>query len=284
MSSSPADVTPELSRKMHRTLEAYHGIVYFAPEPEARYQELGLTGRSGYFASRSAALGAVPAEVVIAAFFNFEPGLVRSAMGGVWERTTPEEVLAARDRGIDETLRRMLGDAVDSPEVREAAELAHLAAGDLSPVGRPLFAGHARLPWPDEPHMVLWRAQTLIREYRGDGHVASLVAAGLESGCEALVQHASTGEIAGEVLRTSRAWSPEAWARAVAALADRGWVDADGVATDEGRRVRNDIEDATDALALAPWRRLGRERADRLRELVRPLSRAIVASGELGFR
>lgn len=281
---APTGVTPELARKMHRTLEAYHGIVYFAPDPEARYRSLGLTGRSGYFASRSAALGAVPVEVVIATFFNFEPGLVRTAMDGVWDRTTPAEVLAARDAGIDETLRRLLGDAIDSPEMREAAELAHLAAADLAPVGRPLFAGHSRLPWPDEAHMVLWRAQTLIREFRGDGHVAALVAAGIASGCEALVQHASTGEIAADVLRTTRAWSTDSWEEAVASLAARGWVDADGHATDEGRRVRDGIEDLTDRLALAPWLRLGRARSDRLRELVRPFSRTIVASGELGLR
>ena len=78
------------ARKMHRTLEPYHGVVYFAPEPAAAYRELGLRGRSGYFASRSAAMGAVEVDVVVATFFNFYPDLVRGAMDGVWDRVTPE--------------------------------------------------------------------------------------------------------------------------------------------------------------------------------------------------
>jgi hypothetical protein len=278
------DITPELARKMHRTLEAYHGVVYFAPDPAARYEALGLTGRSGYFASRVAAMGAVDTEVVVATFFNFDPQLVRTSMDGVWDRVSPDEVLAARDAGADEMLRRLLGDAVGSSEMHEAAELARLAATDLPVSGRPLFAGHARLDWPDEPHMVLWRAQTLIREFRGDGHLAALLTCGIENGCEALVQHASTGEIPADVLRSSRAWSREAWAQTVDTLVDRGWVHPDGSATEEGRRIRDEVEALTDRLALAPWRRLGRDGSDRLRELVRPFSRTIVASGELGFR
>ena len=274
---------PLLARKMHRTLEPYHGIVYFAPEPAAAYVAIGLAGRSGYFASRSAAMGPVPAEVVIATFFNFHPELVRRSMEGVWDTVSPDAVLTARHDGVDATLQRILGDAVDSPEVHEAAELARVAATDLPMPGRPLFAAHAALPWPTAPHMVLWHAQTLIREFRGDAHVACLLEAGVASGCEALVQHAASGEVPAGTLRSSRQWPDDEWGEAVAALVERGWLHPDGSATPAGSAVRDRIEARTDELAMAPWRQLGQEGADRLRALVRPLSQAIVASGELGF-
>lgn len=271
-----------LARSAHRTLEPYHGIVYFAEEPRTAYEELGLKGRSGYFASRSAPMGAVAAEVVVATFFNFSPELVHRAMAGVWDVVTPSEVLDARLRGIDATLRRILGDAIESDEVVEAAELARRAATDLPLPGRPLFAGHAGLPWPDEPHLALWHAITLLREFRGDGHVTALVEAGVATGCEALVSHASVGDVPAEVLRTTRAWSREQWAEATAALRFRGWVDAEGRATEGGRAVRDAIERRTDELALPAWGRLEEADVQRLRVLVRPFSRAIVASGELG--
>jgi len=276
-------MTAELARKMHRTLEVYHGIVYFAPEPAARYEALGLSGRSGYFASRSAAMGAVDAEVVVATFFNFNPDLVRRALDGVWARVSPDQVLDARHAGADEMLRRTVGDAIDSDEMVEASEIARRAATGLEPAGRPLFAAHARLPWPDEPHMVLWHAQTLIREFRGDGHIACLVEAGVDSGCAALVQHAATGEITADALRMSRSWSEQDWDATVARLAERGWVEPDGSATAEGARVRQAIEDRTDELAMAPWNSIGTDDADRLRTLVRPFSRAIVAAGGFGL-
>jgi len=276
-------MTAELARKMHRTLEVYHGLVYFAPEPAARYEKLGLGGRSGYFASRAAAMGAVDAEVVIATFFNFNPALVRNALDGVWARVSPDQVLDARHAGADAMLRRTVGEEVHSDAMVEAAEIARRAATGLEPAGRPLFAAHARLAWPDEPHMVLWHAQTLIREFRGDGHIACLVEAGVDSGCAALVQHAATGEITADALRTSRAWSQDEWDATVARLVERGWVHPDGSATEEGARVRAAIEDRTDELAMAPWETIGADDADQLRALVRPFSRAIVGSGGFGL-
>src|SRR5690606_10444794 len=130
---------------------------------------------------------------------------------------------------------------------------------------------------------VLWHAQTLLREFRGDGHIACLLEAGVRTGCEALVQHAATGEIGAEVLRTSRAWPEDVWAATVADLHDRGWVDAAGDATAEGTAGRDRIEARTDELAMAPWERLGQDDSDRLRALVRPFSRAIVAGGDYGL-
>ena len=275
---------PAVARKTWRTLEPYHGLVYFAPEPVAAYAAVGLTGRSGYFASRSAPMGAVSTEVVQATFFNFEPSLVAAAMEGVWTTVSPEQVLAARLDGADAALRNALGDGVVAgDEVAEAAAIARTAAEACTVEGRPLYAGHASLGWPAAPHLVLWHAISLLREFRGDGHVACLLVEGL-SGPEALVVHGASGEVDPSVLRTSRAWSDDGWAAASARLVARGWLDGAGGLTAEGRAGRQRIEDRTDALALPPWEVLGEERCERLRALVRPMSKAIVAGGAFGFR
>jgi hypothetical protein len=273
-----------LARKMHRTLEAYHAVGYFTPET-GPYTQLGLTGRQPYFAARSAALGAVPVEVVIATFYNFHPDLVRRALDGVWDRTTPAAVLEARAASIDAGLRAILpGDVVVSPEMTEAAGLARVAAEvaaeDLA--GRTLFAAHAALPWPEGDHLVLWHALTLLREHRGDGHIAALVVAGFDP-CEALVTHGATGTdvVTAKILQSSRAWSDAEWKAAGDRLRDRGLLDGDDALTEAGTRLRQQVEDETDVAAARPWAALGTEKADRLRALVRPFSRAVVDSGIL---
>jgi hypothetical protein len=271
-----------LARKMHRTLEPYHGFVYFAPEAHEAYAAIGLTNpRTGYFASRSAAMGPVPAEVVIATFYNFAPTLVRRAIPAAWSIAAPSQILEARLLGVDEVLRRVLADELSSPELAEAAELAGRAAAACPIAGRPLFAAHAALAWPDETHLRLWGAITELREFRGDGHIAALVGQEL-SGCEALVMHDASGELPTGVLQSSRARSDEEWAEAIEHLQARGWLDADGALSDVGRSARVDLEARTDELAMAPWRELGEESSDRLRALVRPWSRALVASGTFG--
>ncbi len=253
-------------------------MIYFAPEAAAAYGELGLTGRAGYFASRSAALGVVPAPVVVATFYNFNPDLVRESITAAWSTTDPGAVLAARYAAADRALRGALGDAIGSPELHRAAalgrEAAETIAGDVA--GRPLFAAHAALSWPTEPHLVLWHAQTLLREYRGDAHVAALLTAGL-SGIEALVTHAASGAVPAETLRTSRSWSEEDWNRAVAGLRERDWLtgDADPTFTPAGAARRADIEKATDENSVAPYAHIGEPACAELQELVRPFSRAL---------
>jgi hypothetical protein len=271
-----------LARKMWRTMEPVHGMIYFAPEAAAAYADAGLDdARAGYFASRAAPMGAVPAEVVIATFFNFNPVLVRRAIPRAWELSSPARLLAARLDAADAALRRVL--PVSSPEMEEAAALARTAASApaMSVAGRALYAGHASQPWPDAPHLVLWHALSLLREYRGDGHIAALVAEGV-SGIEALVIHAGTGEVPRAVLQDTRAWDDASWSAAVSALVERGWVTADGSLTDAGRSHRARVEDLTDRLAMAPWEHLGDESCDRLRSLVRPFSQAVVGSGTFG--
>lgn len=269
-----------IGHKTWRTLEPYHSAIYFVPESPEEMAAEGIDDLwRGYFASRSAPMGPVAASVVVATFFNFEPTFVHASVDGVWDGVTPERVLAARLRAADRMIRRFLGDAVGSDDMAEAAGHARIAAETAIQhvEGRPLFAGHASLPWPDDAHLVLWHAQTLLREFRGDGHVALLAAEGL-SGCEALITHAASGVIGADGLKATRRWSDEQWAAAQESLRARGWLDGAGEFTADGRSARERIERRTDELAVAPYAALGEERCDRLRQLVRPWSKVMVAA------
>jgi hypothetical protein len=232
----------------------------------------------GYFASRAAPLGAASPGLVTAVFFNFHPAMVARALPDAWALASPEDVLAAQLAAADAALRRLIPEHVGSAALAEAAALAREAAEAPPLAGRPLFAALRCLPWPEQPHLVLWHASTLLREHRGDGHVAVLTAAGLD-GCEAHVTQAATGAVPRETLQSNRKWSDEEWAAAEDRLRQRGWLDADGRLTETGRAGRADIEARTDVLAEIPWRTLGPERSERLLELLAPLARAISDAG-----
>jgi hypothetical protein len=254
-------------------------MIYFAPETDEQLIAAGLRpGRMCYFASRSAPMGQVVADVTTATFVNFNPDLVAKYIPRAWTLASIDAILAARLRGADLALRRLLGEAVESAELCELAELAREATTALRPEGRPLYAGHAALPWPDEPHLVMWHAATLLREFRGDGHTMALARAGL-TGLESIVTHTATGRgFTVEAAKNLRGWSDEQWRDAQTELAKRGLMDGDAL-TDEGMAVRGRVEADTDELDAAPWNHLGTERTTRLIELGKGLTRVIVANG-----
>jgi hypothetical protein len=264
---------------MWPAFETYHAHIYFVPEAAEAYRRLGLKGGwMSYFASRSAPLGSASPELVTAVFFNFHPAMVARALPDAWGLASPEDVIAARLQTADVALRRLIPDHVGSPAEAEAAALAREAVEAPALSGRPLFAALRSLPWPDRPHLVLWHACTLLREHRGDGHVASLTAAGLD-GCEAHVTVTATGAVPRSTLQDNRKWSDEEWAAAEDRLRARGWLDAAGNLTDAGRAGRAEVESRTDELAEEPWRALGEERTERLLGLLTPMARAINDAG-----
>jgi hypothetical protein len=254
-------------------------MIYFAPEVGSELGELGITHpRAQYFAQRSAAMGAVGPGVVAATYYNFNPGLIARFVPGVWATASPADVLNARLRAADGALRRLLGSAVSSRECERTSVLARRATEACRPEDRALYAAHADLPWPDEPHLALWHAATLLREYRGDAHLHALLGAGL-TGLEALVLHTATGRgFLVEFAQATRGWSAEQWGEASAALRERGLVTGDGGLTEEGAAFREGIETETSRLSTAPYASLGDD-TDELAELVAGLTRTILAAG-----
>ncbi|WP_222196000.1 SCO6745 family protein [Modestobacter italicus] len=267
-----------LVSRAHRRLEPLHSHVYFAPETDQELTAIGIRpGRMVYFAGRAAAMGAVGPGVVTATFANFAPSIVARHLPRAWTLASPEQVLTARTAAARASLTRLLG-GVDGPELAELAELLREACTALTPEGRPLYAAHADLPWPDEPVLQVWHAVTLLREHRGDGHVLSVVRHGL-TGLEALITHTLTGRgFTQESAQLSRGWSDEEWAAALAGLTDRGLV-ADGALTAAGEQLRTELEQETDALSAAPFVHLGAARTERVAELGGALTGRLLAAG-----
>jgi hypothetical protein len=268
-----------LARRFFDRLEPVHAVTYFAPEARAALDGLGYRGFwMGYFAARSAPLGAVPAEVVTATFYNFAPHRVAKALPAAWEVAPPADALRVREESAAVALRRY--GVGNDDEVGVAADLAARAAVSATADGRPLFAANLSLAWPDDPVAKLWHACTLLREQRGDAHVAVLVTEGI-SGREANVLHAVAGRVPKEMIMRSRDYDDEQWTLFSDRLAARGLLTANGELSDAGRALKQRIEDATDALALPVLDALDDDEVETLFRALTPITRKVVAGGDL---
>jgi hypothetical protein len=270
-----------VARKMWRLFDTLHAVTYFAHECDEEFRACGLKGFwMGYFAGRSAPMGAVEPAVATATFYNFAPKMAARALPDAWGLASPATVLDARLAGIDRAFGRIFGSDRDSGDVAAAAEIARRTAESVTIVGRPLAAGNAALAWPSDPMLVLWQATTILREHRGDGHVAALVNAGL-NGLEAHISFVGAGGVSRAVLQPARGWSDEEWEGAERAMVERGWLDqADRVSlTPVGLTAREQIEEATDRMAAEPWDRIGDQATDELRALLRPMASRIASLG-----
>lgn len=270
-------VTLEQVRAVHTVTELVHAIAYLCPEVQAEYEQLGLEPRGqGYVAGRAAPMGRVGPGVSTATFYNYSPALHHYALPAAWELADPDQVLVARARGVQAVYERV---AAPTDGLEELTELAERAADGLSFAGRPLAAANAGVELPEQPFAAAWQALTVLREYRGDGHIAALCIAELDP-IEALVVYAAwQSTVSARFLQATRGWEDDAWPAAEERLRSRGWLDDGGELTEVGRTERNAIEEATDRLAAAPYEALGREGTERLFELARPLAAALNENG-----
>ncbi|GAA3009099.1 hypothetical protein GCM10010447_43210 [Streptomyces fulvorobeus] len=272
---------PRAGRRCHNALNPVHSTVYFSPDLGKEMGALGIADAdAAYFAARSAALGAVGAGTVSATFYNFNHELVARHLPAVWSVASPQAVLDARLRAADTTLRRLLGEeTIASAGLAEAAQLALRATEGCTRHARPLYAAHADLPVPQEPHLAYWHAATLLREHRGDAHLAALLAAGLDP-VEAMVSHTATGKgMAPRWILATRGWRRADWEAAAERLRVRGLLDAEGELTEAGVALRAGLEEATDEMDAAPYEHLGAEGVERLTELGRGYLFAAASAG-----
>jgi hypothetical protein len=266
-------VTMSLARRAWTLYEPIHAIVYFAPEAPEAYKAAGLRGGwMGYFASRSAPMGAVSPGLVTAVFYSFQPAMVARAIPDAWQFSSPEQALTARTAAADSALRRLWGEAVDSVAVAEAATAAMNLARRLRGGGRPLYTATAALEEPEAPHLKLWHACTLLREHRFDGHVAALTVHGLD-GLESLITAIAAGSgMDAATMRRFRGWTEEEWDEGVERLRDRGILDDVGELTAQGRALRTEAEEMTDRLAAGVWESIDASQVDHLFERLRGLA------------
>jgi hypothetical protein len=242
------------ARLLGSVLEPIVAQVYFAPECHSAYEALGFDGSTreyngvaqpdgpAYFTSRGSLLGQVPGTVVAAAFGVFNPEVVVPCVELGWQRTDAATICAARTKGGVAQLRRIVGEEPDGLD--RANELLARAVEPLRPEGRALFAGLCALGVPDDPLTALWRRGDMLREYRGDSHIAAWVSAGLDATEIGLLTELYWGMPLRSYART-RAWTAEQFDAATERLESRGLM-ADGAFTAAGRELRERIELDTD--------------------------------------
>lgn len=277
-------VTLDTVNRLHELTTRLHVPIYFAREAADEYAKEGVEGRGGYFGSRTAAMGELPTESVIATFYNFSPDVVSPAMDGMWETTTAEEMQLARWR-----LAALIFDSVGRDEswtdgVAEANGVLRGVVDGLDWGGRVMAAGNYdalglldRSPWADDALVRLWQLATIVREWRGDAHIALLVSEPLSPVECTVITHAQYGGFT----KDSRGWAADAWDAAVARLVDRGWISDEETLTAEGKQRRDALEERTNDLSRAMWAGMSDADVNHLGDLLEPVVDAIIESGRL---
>ena len=272
------------SRQLAAALEPIAGQVYFSPECHANYQALGfgegrgvqdgvaMSNRVAYFTSRGSVMGQVSGQVVAATFAVFNPDLVIPSVEEGWKLTDATSICSARDRGAIAQLERILG---ASPiGVDRARELLQRAVDPLRLEGRALFAGLRSLAMPTTALGATWRLADMLREYRGDSHIAAWLSEGLDAVEVCLL----TDVFSGLPMRTysaTRGWRTEQFDPATERLVSRGLLEVNGDAfTAAGREIRIRIELNTDKQMHAAMHAIEDDLAE-LMEILAPMAQAI---------
>lgn len=266
-----------VSRRFWQGIEVIHDVVYFAPDIRERFDAIGLKGWwMAYFASRSAALGTPGPELVTALFYGFTPSMVARALPDAW-------TLASRDNVLDTRLqlaRDALTPAVADTDVEPVAVALETIVDGLDFAGRPLAAAHASVPRPTDELGRLWWAATVLREYRGDSHVALLTANDVD-GAAANALAVADGR-APERQREARGWTEDEWDAAFGRLASRGLVEG-RTATPAGHLFRDRLEDDTDRVSGAHFNDDMRALAEAAEDTLLDIAQAVRASGAVTF-
>ena len=265
------------ARRLRDLIEPIAGAVYFLPETTAAYEALGFAPRSGmtpapsYFVSRGGCLGQVPGSVIAAAFGVFNPAVVEPFVAQGWATASVDAVLDARLAGTVSGLTRILGSGPEG--AARATELLYRCADHAPFEGRMLYAGLKALPRPGSVIGDLFRSADLVREHRGDSHIAAWISHGLDAVEAQILQELWWRRPIGPYTLT-RGWSLDDIAAGRSRLSADGLLDGDTL-TDAGEALRGSVEDATDRSVQRVVAVLGDD-ADELFSLLEPMAMAIV--------
>ncbi len=242
------------ARALRDAIEPIATICFWSKPAYDEYAAKGLDFLIGYVWGRGSVLGEPEGTVAAAAFGVFEPGLVADLFNAGRGTCSLAEIRAAKESGAVAALREVLGtpDGLD-----DAVTALRRGVAAANPGGRAMHAGLTALPWPDDQLGRLWHACTILREHRGDGHLAACVAAGL-TGLESNILTELRVGWDPLAYTATRGWSPEAMQAAMQALTDRG-LTAGGALTYEGSRLRDGIEQTTDRLVQPVVDAIGEE-------------------------
>lgn len=264
-----------LVRALWTLFEPIHAVTYFSTQAREELANVGLPRYwDGYFAGRSAPVGAVGGAAVTAMFSGFAPMLANRALPAAWAIASPEVVLEARALGAERTLRDLAASAnVPEDAVAAAADALAEVAARVDTVGRPLSAANASLPPSADPYRRLWQAAGTLREHRGDGHVIALVELDIAGITTLLLR--SGMDLDAATMQKARGWTDDEWAAERTSLLARGLLDADGRITPAGSDLLERAEHRTNALATKPWDHLDDAGLIAVAVLLSPLADAV---------
>jgi hypothetical protein len=262
-----------LARALWTLFEPIHAVTYFSTQAREAFAAIGLNRYwDGYFAGRSAPLGALSGPPVTAMFSGFAPFLVDRALPAVWSVTTPERVIEARYVGAEETLRRIVP---DRRVIADAADALTPLVADLDTIGRPLSAAYAALPLEDDPYRRLWQVAGTLREHRGDGHVIALVGLRI-AGLTTLLLRAGV-DLDATSMKKARGWTDEEWDAEAGQLVERGLLAADRRIAPAGAELLDRAEQLTNRLAAGPLASLGDDEVRSIAAKLHPVASAVAS-------
>lgn len=259
-----------------RFLKALEPIVaaYWLAPPEAtdEFTAIGIPDPiAAYVTARTAPLGYVTPATAAAAFYNFSPEVIAKNLR--FDVAAPDVALEARSRGVRALMRRLLGET--GADIAATAETLRIPATAGRSEGRPFYAANLALAWPEDPFEALWHAADLLREFRGDGHNAVLLAAGL-NGPEALALNCAFSGWNRDFSYMLRGWPEQVYEEAHRSLQERGFLDDELAITDAGLKFRDMLEIETDRAAADAYAALSEQQADELLGTLEPLGQAVI--------
>lgn len=231
------------ARRLRDVLAPIGEHAIWSPRTNEVLDKLGLGFVPAYLWGRAVGLGDPPGEVVAAAFGVYEPRLVTAVYEHARRQCGRAGFLAAREEATIASLSDILGDV----DVTGSVAVLRRGVEAADNCGRALFSGLNSLDWPDDPVGQLWRACDLLREHRGDSHMAVWIAAGLGPVAVNLLTELWLGMPLGVYTAMRRGWPEADIVSAVAELEARGLVSGAEI-TAAGRVFRDQLEDRTDAL------------------------------------
>lgn len=269
-----------VARTMWSTSEPFVATGLICKESLISTIELGIPKGAAFFAVRGAPMGAANVAIFSAAFHGFALERLQDGLDAAWKATTPQAVIDSTHAAIPVMAQRVFDDSQNLDEITRVGTLLATVVAHLDVSGRPLAAGNKSVPSPNEPWAKLWRAWNTLREYRGDAHVATLVANNLTVD-EAQVLSATWGasKYDVELLRATRGLDDTRWELAQAQLTARGLLTAEGSISQAGMNLRDDIEQKTDEACMNAWNQLSASELEEVRQCTYKLSAHIIETG-----
>ena len=133
------------------------------------------------------------------------------------------------------------------------------------------------IPIPDDVVARLFHAASLLREHRGDGHIAALMVEGV-GGLEAHVLLSLDMGTPAENFGRIHHLPAAQLVVLIDGMRGRGLIGENGWLSEQGRAVKQRIESRTDELAARPYESLELAELDELMDRLEPLATLLVAA------